>query len=70
MPLSLGMNRMAYNTILTIVDHYIKLAKYYPILKTITVKQLKDLVVCFVVYSFRLSSSIVSNQGSPLISIF
>ena len=35
-PPSLGIDREAYDAILVAVDCYTKLAKYYPVLKTIT----------------------------------
>ena len=68
--LSLGVNGKAYNVILVVVDRYTKLAKYYPILKTITAEQFGHLLVRTVFCSFGVPSSIVSNQGSIITSIF
>ena len=69
-PPSHGVDGKAYNAILIVVDRYIKLAKYYPILKTITAEQFSNLVIHTVFCSFGVPSSIVSNQGSIFTSIF
>ena len=61
MPPSLGIDEKAYDVILMVVDRYIKLAKYYPILKTITAEQFRDLFIHTVFCSFGVPSSIVSN---------
>ena len=60
-PPSLGVDKKAYNVILVVVDHYTKLAKYYPVLKTITAKQFDNLLIHTVFCSFGVPSSIVSN---------
>ena len=44
-PLSLEVNRKAYDTILIVVNYSTKLAKYYPVLKIITTEQLGDVVI-------------------------
>ena len=69
-PPSLGVDKRAYNAILVVVDRYTKLARYYPILKTITAEQFGDLFIHTVFCSFGVPSSIVSNQGSIFTSIF
>ena len=69
-PSSLGVDEKAYNTILVVVDRYTKLAKYYPVLKTITVEQFGNLLIHTVYCSFGVPSSIVSNQGSIFTSTF
>ena len=63
-PPSLGVDRKAYDAILMVVDRYTKLAKYYPILKTITAEQFSDLLIHTVFSSFDVPSRIVSNQDS------
>ena len=69
-PPSLGVDKKAYDAILVIVNRYTKLAKYYPVLKTITVEQLGDLLVHIIFCSFGVPSNIVSNQGSIFTSTF
>ena len=49
---------------------YTKLAKYYPVLKTITTEQFGNLLIYTVFCSFGVPSSIVSNQGSIFTSTF
>ena len=58
---SLKVDGKAYGAILVVVDCYTKLAKYYPILKTITAKQFGNLPIHTVFCSFGVPSSIVSN---------
>ena len=70
MPSSLGVDRKAYDAILVVVNCYIKLAKYYPVLKTISVEQFGNLLVHKVFCNFGVPSSIVSNQGSIFTSTF
>ena len=60
-PPSLGVDRKAYNAILVVIDRYTKLAKYYPVLKTIIIEQFDNLLVHTVFCSFGVLSSIVSN---------
>ena len=67
---SLRIDRKAYDTILVVVDCYSKLAKYYPVLKTITAKQFGNLLIHTVFCSLVVPLSIVSNQGSIFTSNF
>ena len=60
-PPSLRVDGKAYNAILVIVDRYTKLAKYYPILKTITAEQFGNLLIHTFFCSFGVPSSMVSN---------
>ena len=60
-PPSLGVNGKAYDAFLVVVDCYSKLAKYYPISKTITAEQFGNLLIHSVFCSFGVPSSIVSN---------
>ena len=60
-PSSLGVDRKAYDAILVVVDRYTKLAKYYPVLKSITAKQFGNLFVQTVFCSFSVPSSIVND---------
>ena len=53
-----------------VVDCYTKLAKNYPVLKTITAEQFGNLLIHTVFCSFGEPSSIVSYQGSIFISTF
>ena len=64
------MDGKAYNVILVVLDCYTKLAKYYPVLKTITAEQFGNLLIHTVFCSFGVLSSIVSNQGSIFTSTF
>ena len=63
MPPSLEMDGKAYDAILVVINHYIKLVKYYSVLKTITAEQLDDLLVHIVFSSFGVPLSIVSDLG-------
>ena len=63
MPSSLGRDGKAYGSILAIVDRFTKLAKYYPVLKTITAEQMGDLLVQTIYCSFGTPKSVVSNRG-------
>ena len=69
-PLSLGVDRKAYDAILVVIECYTKLAKYYPVLKSITAEQFGNLFGHTVFCSFDVPSSIVSNQGSIFTSTF
>ena len=60
-PPSLGVDGKAYNAILVVVDRYTKLAKYYPVLKTITAKQFGNFSIHTVFCSFDVPLSIISN---------
>ena len=70
MPPSLEVDGKAYDAILVVIDRYTKLAKYYPVLKTITVEQFGNLFIHTVFCSFGVPSSIISNQGSIFTSTF
>ena len=64
------MNGKAYDAILVVVNCYTKLAKYYLVLKTITAKQLGDMLVRTVFCNFGVLSSIVSDRGSLFTSVY
>ena len=70
MPPSLKVDKKAYNAILVVIDRYTNLAKYYPVLKTITAEQFGNLLIHTVFCSFGVPSSIVSNQGSIFTNTF
>ena len=70
MPPSLRVDKKAYDAILVVVDCYTKLAKYYPVLKTITAEQFGNVFIHTVYCSFGVPSSIVSNHGSIFTSTF
>jgi len=59
-----------YNAIYVIVNRYIKMALYLPIIKTITITKLADLFLNKVVRRFRAPRGIVSNYGSIFTSKF
>ena len=61
MPSSLGVDGKAYDAILVIVNRYTKLAKYYPVLKTIIAEQFGNLLIHTIFCSFGVPSSIVSD---------
>ena len=60
-PLSFEVDGKAYNAILVVVDRYTKLAKYYPVLKTITAKQFGNLLIHTIICSFGVPSSNISD---------
>ena len=67
---SLGKDGKAYDALLVVIDHYTKLAKYYPVLKMFTAGQFGNLFIHTIFCSFGVPSSIVSNQGSIFTSTF
>ena len=69
-PPSLRVDGKAYDDILVVVDCYTKVARYYPVLKTITAEQFGNLLIHTVFCSFSVSSSIVSSRGSIFTSTF
>ena len=60
----------AYDAILVVVDRYTKLAKHYPVLKTITAEQFGNFLIRTIFCSFGVPSSIVSNQDSIFMCTF
>jgi hypothetical protein len=59
-----------YNAIYVIVDCYIKMALYLPIVKTITIAELADLFLNKVVRRFGTPRGIISNYSSIFTSKF
>ena len=54
LPLSANGNAKAYDTILVVVDYFTKMAKYFPVQKTLDTAELTDLFHKRIVYSFRI----------------
>jgi glutamate racemase len=59
-----------YNAICVIVNRYIKMALYLPIVKTITIAKLADLFLNKVVRYFGTPRGIISNYSSIFTSKF
>ena len=64
LPLSINADSKAYNTILVVVDYFMKMAKYFPVRTTITAADLVKLFHQYIICSFGTSSSIVMDHGS------
>src|SRR5436309_14753900 len=62
--LSTDTDSKAYNTILMVIDYFIKMAKYFPVRTTITAADLAKLFHQHIVCSFGTPSSIVTDRGS------
>ena len=60
----------AYDSILTIVDRYTKMAKYIPVRTTITAPQLAEVFISNIVRNFGTPDSIVTDRGSVFTSKF
>ena len=69
-PPSLGVDKKAYDAILMVVNRYIKLVKYYPVLKMVTAEQFGNFLVRTVFCSFGVPSCIISHQGLIFMSTF
>jgi hypothetical protein len=59
-----------YNSVLVVVDQFIKIARYLPYQKTINVEELAKLFIGSIVKDFSLPSGIVLNRGSVFTSKF
>src|SRR5438046_3117312 len=57
-------NSKAYNAILVVVDHFMKMAKYFPVRTTITAADLAKLFHQHIVCSFGMPSSIIMDRSS------
>ena len=64
LPPSADADSKAYNAILVVVDHFTKMAKYFPIRTTITTMDLAKLFYQHIVYSFGIPLSIIIDYGS------
>jgi len=63
-------NDNVYDVILMIVDHYIKMAQYISISKTLTAMQLADIFFEKIVCHYRTLKEIVSDRGSIFTSSY
>ena len=70
LPLSADGDTKAYDTILVVVDCFTKIAKYFPVQKTLDVAELANLFHKRIVYLFGTPWSIISDRGSIFISQF
>lgn len=59
-----------YDSLFVVVDRLTKLAKYTPILKSITAEKLADVFIEHIMGRFRVSKGIVSNRGAVFTSAF
>ncbi len=63
-------NDSVYDVILMVVDHYIKMAQYISISKTLTAMQLADIFFKKIVYCYEALKEIVSDRGSIFTSSY
>ena len=70
LPPSADTDSKAYNTILVIVDRFIKMAKYFPVRKTIGAVEMAQLFHDRIVCAFGTPASIVTDRGSIFTSQF
>jgi hypothetical protein len=59
-----------YDSLLVVVDRLTKMAKYIPVLKSITAKQLADVFIEHIVARFGVPEGIVSDRGAVFTSAF
>lgn len=59
-----------FNSLFVVVDRYTKMAKYIPVLKTITAERLADVFIEHIVSQFGIPEGIVSDRGSVFTSAF
>ena len=64
LPLSTDTDLKAYNAILMVVDRFMKMAKYFSVRTTITAADLVKLFYQYIVCSFRMPLSIITDYGS------
>src|SRR5437667_4804455 len=64
LPPSADADSKAYNAILVVVNHFMKMAKYFPVRTTITAADLAKLFHQHIVCSFGTLSSIITDRGS------
>ena len=64
LPLSANTDSKAYNIILVVVDHFMKMAKYFLVRTTITAVDLAELFYQHIVYSFGILLSIIMDYGN------
>ena len=63
-------NGNVYNSILIVIDRYIKMAQYIPIEKTIDTVQLMRLFYDKIILRFGVLNDIISNRGSVFMSVY
>ena len=68
LPLSANGDSKAYDAMLVVVDHFTKMAKYFPVQKTLVAAKLADLFHKRIVCSFGMPWSIISDRGSIFMS--
>jgi len=61
LPLSQDSEGRVFNSLFVVVDRYIKMAKYIPVLKMITVECLADVFIEYIVLKFRILEGIISD---------
>ena len=59
-----------FDSLFVVVDRYTKMAKYIPVLKTITAERLADVFIEHIVSQFGIPEGIVSDRGSVFTSAF
>ena len=62
--LSADADSKVYNAILVVVDHFTKIAKYFSVRTTITAADLVKLFYQYIVCSFRMLLSIITDYSS------
>ena len=60
--LSTNSNVKVYNTILVVVNYFTKIAKYFPVQKTLIVAKFANLFYKRIVYLFEILWSIIINR--------
>src|SRR4051794_15927973 len=69
-PPSLGDAEKAYDAILVIVDRFTKIARYFPVRKTMDAAQLATLFVDNIVKEYGVPRSIITDRGTTFTSQF
>jgi hypothetical protein len=59
-----------FDSLFVVVDRYTKMARYIPVLKTITAEQLADVFIEHIVSQFGIPEGIVSDRGAVFTSAF
>jgi hypothetical protein len=57
-----------YNSILVVIDRYIKMARYVPCNKIIDAKELINMIMDEIIHPYSILEGIVTNRGSVFIS--